>query len=248
MMAEPKNRITHSNGSHLAIWLTIMFAIWCALLPLQTERARAEPHSTPASDKSLDSKMPDAKVEADIRAAQMAIAADPAAEGPVRTLVDLLARAGRQREALTEADRVVKRGSPTAALLAQRGFLRRQLNNPHGAAEDFADALFGEGLTQDQRRNVEAGLAEAKAAEALGELDRAQNDLARGNFVQAAEQARIMLERDPNSESAMRIRVEALAGGGQKREALEEADRVVASGTANTLLRAERRLLSRGLE
>ena len=233
------------RNRRISVLLLIVFSIWGDLS--QTGSAHADPLSTEASDKSAGPKVSDAKIEADIGAARKAIAADPATEAPVRNLVDILAGCRTQaRRACGGRSVRDTRGPASVALSAQRGFLRRQLNDPHGAAEDFTAALAGEGLTQDQRRNVQAGLDEAQAAQALRELDRAQSDMARGDFVQAAEQARLMLERNPNSESAMRIRVEALSGAGRKQEALLEADRLVKLATTTAALRAQRGFLRRG--
>ena len=213
--------------------LTMVISMWCALPPSQTEGAGA-----PASVVKSDDEIGEAR---------NAMAADPAAEAPVRTLVDLLARASRKREALLEADRFVNLGTASALLRAQRGFLRRELNDPRGAADDFAAALAGEGLSEEQRRNVQTGLTEAQAADALAQLVRAQTDLAAGNYVEAAQAAHLLLERDSEAEPAMFIRVEALAGAGRKREALTEANRFLQRAAPSPLLQARRGFLRREL-
>jgi tetratricopeptide (TPR) repeat protein len=218
--------------------LMIVFPMWCGLLPSQAGGAPAESLST-------DAKASVAKAEADVRSAQRALAANPAAEAPVSNLVDALARAGHQAEALVQADRFIKRGTATAALRAQRGFLRRELNDPGGALEDFAAALSGDGLDADQRRNVQAGLTEAQAAETQGALERAQGDLARGEFVRAADEAHQIMATNPDSEAAVRIRIEALTGAGQRPEALAEIDQFLERGSASPLLRAQRGFLRR---
>jgi adsorption protein B len=172
--------------------------------------------------------------------------ADQAADWAARDLVDRLSRAGRKPEALAEADRFVGQGNASAQLRAQRGFLRRELDNPGGAAEDFAAALLvGRDLSAEQRRNVEAGLAEARAAQTQADIVQAETELKLARYAAAADRARAAIERDPASGAAMRLRVEALAAGGQKREALEEADRFVRIRAAGAGMLARRGFLRR---
>lgn len=188
-----------------------------------------------------------AKAEDDIRAARIAIAANPMAEAPVGNLIDALVRANRKRDALLEADRFAEGRTLSVALRAQRGFLRRELNDLPGAVEDFAAALAAEGLSPDQRRNVESGLVEAHAAAVQSELDRAQSDLTTGNYIPAADAARLILIENPNSSPAMIIRVEALTRAGQPREALADADRFAQRAPENRLLLAQRGFLRRSM-
>ena len=162
-------------------------------------------------------------------------------------LIDQLARDGQKREALAEADRLIAGGTASASLRARRGFLRRELNDLPGSAEDFAAALAGEGLTAEQRRNVEAGLTEAKQAEITNNFRRAQADLAKGAFDRAAAEAQAALESDPSSEPAMLIRLDALIRADRKQVALAEADQFVQRAPANALLRAQRGFLRREL-
>ena len=185
--------------------------------------------------------------KANIQAAQNAVAAHPNDEASVRNLIEALAHAGRSRDALAEADKFVGRGTATAALSAQRGYLRRGLGDAAGAAEDFAQALKGPELSAEQRASLQAGLAEAEGAQAQGRLDRAQSDLTGGEFAAAADEARLILASNPDSEAAMRIRVEALAGAGRIREALADADQFAQRAGASPLLRAQRGFLRREL-
>lgn len=249
LMSTARARTLVLAGSHpcwrsrqIPILFMVIFSVWCELSLLQTEIARAEIRSPEASD-----NFGDTRAQADIRTARNAVAANPAAEEPVRNLLDALARSDRKREALVEADRFVKHGKATAALRAQRGYLRRALGDMAGAVEDFAEALKGTELSTDGRRNVEAGLAEALAAETQSELDRAQSDLARGDFIGAADKARLILESNPTAEFAMGIRIEALTAAGRKREALAEANQFVQRAPMNRLLRAQRGFLLREL-
>jgi tetratricopeptide (TPR) repeat protein len=223
----------------------------CEAAPWQIVQARAEPAAVATPSDADAAKSAAAKADMDVRAARLAAAVRPADEAPVRILVDVLARAGRVREALAEADTFAQRGRASAALRAQRGFLRRQVGDLPGAIEDFAAALKGTELAADQRRNVDAGLAEARAtqaaAELQGELERAQVALAGGDFGRAAEEARLFLVRHPDSEPAMRIRIDALMRAGQKREALAEIDRLVRLGEVDPAVLAQRGYLRREL-
>jgi tetratricopeptide (TPR) repeat protein len=215
---------------------------------LRSEETLAEPVVAAAPDASAEAKLAAAKAEADIEAARKAMGARPADEAPVRNMIDALARAGGKRDALAEADRFASHGSATAALRAQRGYLRRELGDVPGAVEDFTEALKGKELSAEQRRNTQEALVEAQTAEAHGKLDHAQSELARGEFVNAADEARLILKSNPNSELAMHIRVAALTGAGRKREALAEADQFTRRAAVDPLLRAQRGFLRRGLD
>ena len=177
-----------------------------------------------------------------------AIDARPDDESPVRNLIDALVRFGRKAEALAEADRFVKRGKASATLYAQRGFIRRDMNDLSGAAQDFSAAIADGGLSADQLRTVRTGLAEIHGVEVQVKLERAQGELTRGNFDEVSDQAALILAGNPTSEPAMRIRVEALAGAGRKREALAEADRFMELGAVSPALRAQRGFLRRELK
>jgi tetratricopeptide (TPR) repeat protein len=231
----------------IRLMLAVIALVPGELLALQAAQAGAESASTEVSDNSRAAASSIRKTEENIRAARIAIAAYPAAEAPVGNLIDALVRANRKSEALNEADRFVKAGKASAALRAQRGFLRRDLNDLVGAVGDFTAALAGQGLTSDQRHNVEAGLVEASGAVARDDLDRAQTTLTNGAFIPAAEQARLILVNNPNSEPAMIIRVESLTRSGQKREALVDADKFAKQAPNNSLLHAHRGFLRREL-
>src|SRR5450631_1344635 len=231
----------------IRLMLAIIVLVPGELLALQAAQARAESAFTEISDNSRTAASSISKTEQNIRAARIAIAAYPDAEAPVGNLIDALVRANRKSEALNEAHRFVKAGKASAALRAQRGFLRRDLNDPAGAVGDFTAALAGQGLTSDQRHNVEAGLVEASGAVARDDLDQAQTTLTNGEFIPAAEQARLILLKNPGSEPAMLIRVESLTHSGQKREALVDADNFVKLAPKNSLLHAQRGFLRREL-
>jgi tetratricopeptide (TPR) repeat protein len=240
----PQRPSRRPGGGRIATLLVTSCLAWSGMaLPLGAARAQSG-----LPDNSADTGFAALKARANIQAAQRAVAAQPNDEAAVRNLIEALARGGRNADALAEADRFVSRGTATAALRTQRGFLRRQLGDLPGAVEDFTAALKGPGLSADQRATVQAGLAEAQAAQSQGGLDRAQADLARGDFAGAATAARLILESNPGSESAMRIRVEALTAAGRTREALAEAEKFAGRAGANPLLRAQRGFLRRGFD
>jgi tetratricopeptide (TPR) repeat protein len=238
--ADPRRR-------RVTVLLMTTVLAWGEMPLLPGGGARAQPARTAALETAPQPGPSPVVIKANIQSAQHAVAARPDDEAAARNLIDVLTRGGRNREALAEADRFMHRGAGSAALKAQRGYLRQELGDPAGAAEDFAQALAGGGLSPEQAANVQAGLAQAQAAQAQSALDRAQGDLARGDFVMAANAAGIMLASHPDSEAAERIRVEALASAGRTREALADADQFVARAGAGPLLLAQRGFLRREL-
>lgn len=173
----------------MPVMLTATLAASLDLCLWQAATARAEPAPSAVSDNSSNAKVSSVRTEALIRTARNAVVARPDDETPIRNLIDVLMRFGRKADALAEADRYVKRGKASAALYAQRGFIRRGMNDLRGAGEDFSAAIAGGGLAADQLRNVQAGLAEIQAIETQSKLERAQQDLTSGNFVSASDQA-----------------------------------------------------------
>ncbi|MGZ9143473.1 MAG: hypothetical protein ACXW4O_14170, partial [Candidatus Binatia bacterium] len=108
-----------------------------------------------------------------------------------------------------------------------------------------ATAWPGNGIPGDKRRIESPIFATLLGADLQGSLDRANIDLANGRYAQAASEAGRVLERNPKSEAAMLIRVDALKGAGQKRAALADADQYVQRMAANPLLRSQRGYLRR---
>lgn len=236
---------TSPANRRIAARLIMFLTVWCGL-PLQ-QYALAESSLTETSDNSSTLRRSGARIEADIRAARKASAARPSDEGLVRNLIDQLARSGRKSEAMAEADRFIKQGTATGVLYSQRAFLRRELSDPEGAIRDFAMALSGGDLTEEQRRNAQAGLAEAQTADMQAKLDRAQNALTKGEYVQALDQIRPVLEVNPESEAAMLIRIASLVGIGRKDEALRDADQFIQRDGESSLMLAQRGFLRREL-
>lgn len=172
---------------------------------------------------------------------------NPNSEAAMLIRVDALKGAGQKRAALADADQYVQRMAANPLLRSQRGYLRREMNDLRGAADDFAAALAGGGLTPDQRRNVEAGLSEARSAEVQAHIDLADAALKSRDYSGASEKSREALRLNPKSEAAVLIRVAALAQTGAKREAVAEADVFVANNRASPVLRAQRGYLRREL-
>ena len=220
------------------------------LFPAELAAIQAEsaPVAGPQSEVSLGSPTASRRGDEEILAARAALLANSDSEAAAQNLVEALARSGRKREAFAEAERFAEKHRIGASFRALRAFIRRDLNDLAGASADFTTALVGEGLNAEQRRNVEAGLGEVQAALAQIELNRAQGDLTNKEFTAAAEKAHLILIKDPVSEAAMLIRVDALARAGQQREALADADLFVIQAPANAMLRARRGFLRRELK
>ena len=236
-----------SSRRRVTVLLMTTFLAWGEMPLLPGGSARAQTARTAASETALQTGPSSVVIKANIQSAEHAVAARPNDEAAARNLIVALTRGGRNREALAAADAFINRGASSAALKAQRGYLRQELGDPAGAAEDFTHALAGGELSPEQQANVRAGLALAQAAQAQSELDRAQGDLARGDFVMAANAAGLMLASHPDSEAAERIRIEALASAGRTREALADADQFAARAGAGPLLLARRGFLRREL-
>lgn len=179
--------------------------------------------------------------------ADSVLAGNPNSEAAMLIRVDALKGAGQRRAALADADRYVQRMPANPLLRSQRGYLRREMNDLRGAADDFAAALASGGLTAEQRRNVEAGLSEARAADAQAEIGLADAAMKKSDYSGASEESRAALLRNPKSEAAILIRVAALSQIGAKREALSEVDGFVARNSASPTLRAQRGFLRREL-
>ncbi len=158
--------------------------------------------------------------------------------------MEALSQAGRKKEALAEADQFAARVKPTGLLLAQRGFLRRELGDIKGASEDFTAALSSDGLSAEQIATLKAAILETQITEEQNAADRA---LANAEYIRAIEHARNVLQLKPDSEAAALIVVNALSRSGKKREALGELDKLIAGRTDNPSLIGQRGFLNREL-
>ena len=67
--------------------------------------------------------------------------------------MDALSAMGRKRDAVTEADTFIA-ANPTSGLWAQRGYLRREMQDLPGSIQDFTAALAGTELSAEQRQNA----------------------------------------------------------------------------------------------
>lgn len=171
----------------------------------------------------------------------------PDSEAAALVVVSALSRSGKKREALGELDKLIAGRTDNPSLIAQRGFLNRELGDIQAAITDFNLALQSSTLAVDQRRNLEAAIEEAQYAEWQAELNRAETALDNKEFKKALELAAAVLKRDPKNEAAVRIRVSALSQSKRKREALAEADRFIEANGATALLAAQRGYLRRDM-
>ena len=175
-----------------------------------------------------------------LEASRQALDHNPSSNTAIRIHIEALSRLGRKQDALRQADTFLSQHEADAVLRSQRGFIRRELRELAGAIEDFKSALGGDGLSADQRKNVSAALVEAQQAERQGDYDRAQSALARGDLKAASEIAAGILQREPNSDAARRIRIDALSRSGRKRELQADIDVLIAQGHASGWMYAGR--------
>jgi tetratricopeptide (TPR) repeat protein len=203
--------------------------------PAAPPEAPAKPTAPPPNTAELDAAITNAKRLA---------AAEPSSEYPARLVMEALSNAGRKKEALAEADRFAGRVKPGPLLLAQRGFLRRELGDLKGASEDFTAALAATGLTPEQAATLKAAVTEVQIAEAQAEADRA---LSQAEYGRAIESAKTVLQLKPDSEAAQLVVITALSRSGKRREALTELDKLVSAYPGNPSWLAQRGFLHREL-
>ncbi|WP_442753320.1 NfrA family protein [Methylocystis sp. JAN1] len=176
------------------------------------------------------------------QAAREARDLDPKAEEPTLILMSVYARQNRKAEALSEADRYLARAPHSAAILAQRGFLRRGTKNLEGAISDFGQALKS-GLPAAQRATVAKALEEARytlVAEKAFKASAAHDWAAALRYGRAA-------EAFPRANEAMRrVTIEALAGLGRRGEAMKASNALIARGDASGQAYAQRGYLREG--
>jgi cellulose synthase operon protein C len=212
-----------------------------------TSPSSASPNAAPAAapaQSAAPSGPPTAEQEAAIAGARRLAMAEPSNEYATRLLMEALSQAGRKKEAIAEADDFMARIKPTSLLLAQRGFLRRELGDVKGAGADFAAALSSEGLSLEQTATLKAAALEAQITEGQDAADRA---LANAEYLGAIEHARNVLQLKPDSEAAALVVINALSRSGKKREALGEVAKLIASRPDNLSLVAQRGFLNREL-
>lgn len=218
--------------------------------------AAASSHYTQALDRAYQAAAR-ADFAAMISAAKEAHDDAPQAEAPVLVLMEALQRSGRAAAAAEEASRFIRvNKQASAAMIAQRGFLRRSLNDLSGAIEDFQRALSDVGLDPAQARNVKMALAEARGAQtaagsggapspAYEALDRAYRAISKGNVGAAVQAAREAREKDPTSEAPLLVLIDALTRAGQRGDALREADYFIRKNSGSGALFAQRGYLRR---
>jgi tetratricopeptide (TPR) repeat protein len=144
---------------------------------------------------------------------------DPKSEPALRIRVSALSQMRRKREALAEADKFIAVNGATALLAAQRGYLRRDFRNMRGALEDFSAALKSTALTPEQRHNIERAIAETKYSASR-----------------------------PPAPQARTAKLDALMRAGRTREAIAEADRLIATGHTKGWVYAQRGFARRAID
>jgi tetratricopeptide (TPR) repeat protein len=189
-----------------------------------------------------------------IEAAEKARQLDTKAEAPVRALMEAYEKLGQPAEALASADRYISENVASWRLLAQRGYLRRSLNDLKGAEEDFAAALARPDLPSDQVEPLQKAVAEANLAQAGAppvagreELDRAYKALGAGNLELAVSEAKAAQEKDPKAEGPVLVLMAALQRLKRLRAALEEANRFADRNRPSPVLLAQRGYIRRSL-
>lgn len=181
-----------------------------------------------------------AQFESVISITERILARSPDSDLAIRIRLAALANAGRKREALSEADAFIARSFPGSLLLAQRGFLRRDLGDLRGAAEDFAAALSVDGLTAEQRRNIEASVAEARTSESQIEIERAQRAFNEKDYERSLELARAILVKSSDSRVAQILVVDSFSRMGRMKDALSAAEAFLNEGRASGYQYAQR--------
>jgi tetratricopeptide (TPR) repeat protein len=181
--------------------------------------------------------------DAAVRAAQEARSLDPEAEEPVLLLLTALLRQGRKAEALTEANRYLASVPQSAAVLAQRGFMRRQSGDVRGAAADFEQALKY-GLPADQKLTVARALNEARYTLVA---EKAFKAAAAQDWANALRYARAAEAFPGANEAVFRVTIAALAGLGRTDEALRKSNALIARGKASGQAYAQRAYLRKTL-
>ena len=128
----------------------------------------------------------------------------------------------RKKEALAEADKFIAANGATALLAAQRGYLRRDFRNMRGALEDFNAALKSTALTSEQRHNINRAINEIKYSSSRP-----------AGFAGAPIRTQ---------------KLDALMRAGRSREAIAEADRLIASGYTRGWVYAQRGFARRAID
>jgi len=183
------------------------------------------------------------QLDAAVRAAREARDLDPEAEEPVLLLLSALLREGRKAEALAEANRYLSSVPQSPAVLAQRGFMRRQAKDVNGAVADFEQALKY-GLPADQQVTVARALEEARYTLVA---EKAFKALAARDWASALRYGRAAEAFPDANEAVFRVTIAALAGLGRQEEALKKSNALIARGKASGEAYAQRGFLRKGL-
>jgi hypothetical protein len=175
-----------------------------------------------------------------LKFARRAREAAPGSETPVRVLADVLVKLGRPSEALETISAFTATHSPSGALLAQRGFLRKSFGDAKGAVLDFAASREGGQLDDSQRRATDSALFDLK-------MDAANKALASGQLDTAIGLAKESESLNPDAEAPVSLIIDGERRRGRPGTALSEAERFIAERKATWRVLAQRAFLRRAV-
>ncbi|WP_294535807.1 tetratricopeptide repeat protein [uncultured Rhodoblastus sp.] len=197
-----------------------------------------------------------------IRAAEAARVGNSGLEAPVLILMSAWSGLRQPRSAIEAADAFLKDNPASAAILAQRGYSLREIGDIAGASADFSAALAKPGLDPEQINRLRLALAEAEnarkeaaapavpSAPSAPPVDQALNRAfaaeKAGNRAEALRAAREARALDPRAEAPALALIHILIGQGDKKAALAEANRFLATGARSASMLAQRGFLLRG--
>lgn len=166
------------------------------------------------------------------------------AEAPVGLIAEAYSRQGRAQAALDELNRYISQNKASGRLLAQRGYLRRAMQDLKGAAADFEAALSAPDIEPSQTLPLRNALAEAVKAEhdsiMQAELAQVYAAIAKRNYARAVKAARDLRAKYPNAEAPLFALMTALTKSRQAKAAVKEADAFIKDNKPSSTLLAQR--------
>ncbi|WP_348643663.1 tetratricopeptide repeat protein [Methylocystis sp. L43] len=179
-----------------------------------------------------------------IEKARAAREMDKKAEAPVRLIAEAFSRQGRAQAALDELNRYISQNKPSGRLLAQRGYLRRAMQDVKGAEADFEAALAAPDIEPSETAPLRNALAEAAKAErdsiVQAELAEVYAAIAKRDYARAVKAARALRAKYPNAEAPLFALMTALTKSRQAEAAVKEADAFIKDNTPSSTLLAQR--------
>jgi tetratricopeptide (TPR) repeat protein len=179
-----------------------------------------------------------------IEKARAAHELDKKAEAPVGLIAEAFSRQGRAQAALDELNRYISQNKASGRLLAQRGYLRRAMQDLKGAAADFEAALAAPDIDPSQTSPLRNALAEAVKAEhdsvVQAELAAVYAAIAKRDYARAVKAARDLRAKYPNAEAPLFALMTALTKSRQAKAAVKEADAFIKDNKPSSTLLAQR--------